>query len=102
VNAGTFLDRLDAALVSGAAKLWSELLQALALAGQSAAGVRCFPPDPPDADERSVGLDRSFLQKGMRAASRDWPADVSTHAIADPGCVMDGAAAIGTRACSRK
>ena len=53
MGAPTRLDRLDAALASGAAKLWSELLGALALTGQCAAGVRCFSPDPPGADGRA-------------------------------------------------
>ena len=51
MSAPTLLDRLDAAVASGAAKLWSELLSALAIAGQSGAGARYFPPDLPGADE---------------------------------------------------
>lgn len=47
----TLLDRMDAVLVSFAAKFWSELVVAFALAGQCAGGVRCFPPDLLHADE---------------------------------------------------
>ena len=81
----TLLDRLDAALASCAARLWSELLEALAVAGQAAAGVRCFPPDPPGADERSVGLDRTFREGGERATSFGLPADTATRAMAASG-----------------
>ena len=42
--------RIEAALVSCAATLWSALLAGLALAGQCAAGARCFPPDRSGAD----------------------------------------------------
>jgi hypothetical protein len=44
------LERVDAALVSLAAIVWSELLCALALAGECAAGARSFPPDLLDED----------------------------------------------------
>ena len=44
-GAQTLGERIEAALVSFAATLWSELLAGLALAGQCAAGAHCFPPD---------------------------------------------------------
>ena len=50
----TPLERIDTALMSLAVKLWSELLGALALAGQCAAGVRCPPPDRPEEDEAAT------------------------------------------------
>ena len=50
----TLFDRIDAALVSFAAKFWSELLVAFTLAGQCAEfGARSFPPDLPHADENA-------------------------------------------------
>ena len=74
----TLLDRLDAAVVSCAVKLWPELLDALALAGQCAGGMRCFP------------------QVGEQATSTDLPARVATGPMADQVCATDVAAANGT------
>ena len=93
----TLLDRLDAALVSCAVKLWSELLDAFALAGQCAGGVRCFPPDPFAADERPIELDQDLLRTGELATPLDLPAGVTEHAMADPGCAKDVAAANNTQ-----
>lgn len=59
-GARTLGRRINAALGSCAATLWSELLAGLALAGQCAAGARCFPPDQPGTDQtssRHVGPD---------------------------------------------
>lgn len=94
----TLLDRLDAALATCAVKLWSELLAALAVAGQFAAGTRCFPPDPPSVGERSARLDRASHKVNERATSFGLPAGLATHAMADPGCAPGIAAANGPRA----
>ena len=52
-GARTLFDRIDAALVSFAAKFWFELLAAFALVGQCAVGARLFPADLPRADENA-------------------------------------------------
>ncbi len=76
MSARSLLDRLDAALASCTVKLWSELLSALALAGQSAPGVWCFLLDTSGADERPIDCDR-HLQVGERATSLDLHADAT-------------------------
>ena len=97
MGAQTLLDRLDTALVSCAVKFWSELLAALAFAGQSAAGVRCFPFDPPSADERLVALDWNSLEMSEGATSLNRPVSMPRHARADPGCTTGVTVANGTR-----
>ncbi len=67
----TLLDRLDAALASCAAKLWSELLVAFALAGQCAGGVRCFPQM--DGQATSADLPAGAATRGLPHAQGPAP-----------------------------
>ena len=83
MSAPTLLHWLDAAIASCAARFWSELVHAYALAGQAAGGGPCFLPDPSGTGERAGGLGRCLTQESGRAPSLD------LHAAATPRTMVD-------------
>ena len=85
MSAPTPIHWLGAAVAACAGKLWSELVHAYAMAGQAAAGMPCFLPDPSGTGERAVRPDRRLTQESGRAPSLDLHAAATQRAMVNPG-----------------